>query len=99
MLDSEMKMSHSSNTRVNRRWPYWGAVIATLALAGAVLLTGCSSGNEDSEAAPIMTVQVAPAVSQAIQQKVSADAVLYPLDQAAIVPKIVAPIKKFYVNR
>jgi len=34
-----------------------------------------------------------------IQLKVIADAVLYPRDQAAIVPKVVAPIKKFYVER
>ena len=27
------------------------------------------------------------------------DAILYPLDQAAIVPKIAAPVKKFYVER
>ncbi len=28
-----------------------------------------------------------------------AEATLYPLEQASIVPKISAPIKKFYVNR
>ena len=46
-----------------------------------------------------MTVQVATASNQAIQRKISADAVLYPRDQAAIVPKVIAPVKKFYVER
>ena len=46
-----------------------------------------------------MTVQVGAAENQAIQRKVTADAILYPLDQAAIVPKITAPVKKFYVDR
>jgi multidrug efflux pump subunit AcrA (membrane-fusion protein) len=34
-----------------------------------------------------------------IQRKISADATLYPLDQSAIVPKVTAPVSKFYVNR
>ena len=34
-----------------------------------------------------------------IQDVVNADAVLYPREQAAIVPKISAPVKKFYVQR
>ena len=36
---------------------------------------------------------------KAIPLKVIADAILYPRDQAAIVPKVVAPVKKFYVDR
>jgi multidrug efflux pump subunit AcrA (membrane-fusion protein) len=40
------------------------------------------------------TVQKAP-----IERIVTADAVLFPLQQSALVPKISAPIKKFYVNR
>ncbi|MFY9527946.1 MAG: efflux RND transporter periplasmic adaptor subunit [Candidatus Acidiferrales bacterium] len=46
-----------------------------------------------------MTVQVAAAENETIQSKVTADAVLYPRDQAAIVPKVSAPVRKFYVNR
>jgi multidrug efflux pump subunit AcrA (membrane-fusion protein) len=42
---------------------------------------------------------VAPVLSSAIQRKVRADAVLYPLQQSAIVPKITAPVKKFYVEK
>lgn len=63
-----------------------------------VLFGGCSS-KEAPEPAPTVTVQVAAAANQAIQQIVSADAVLYPHDQAAIVPQVNAPVKKFYVDR
>ena len=44
-------------------------------------------------------MQVAPAVRKNVQQVVKAEAVLYPLNQSAIVPKISAPVRKFYVNR
>lgn len=63
-----------------------------------VLFGGCSS-KEAPVPAPTVTVQVAAAANQAIQQIVSADAVLYPHDQAAIVPQVNAPVKKFYVDR
>jgi HlyD family secretion protein len=72
---------------------------AVCVLSMGLCVVGCSSGKEESEAPPTMTVQVATVENKAIQQKVTADAVLYPLDQAAIVPKISAPVKKFYVNR
>ena len=71
--------------------------LAVVLLAGH-LLSGCKPA-EPKEEAPTVTVQVGAAESQPIQLKVIVDAVLYPRDQAAIVPKIVAPIKKFYVNR
>src|SRR5579864_140388 len=74
----------------------WVAVGA--ALAASLLLSGCTAKPE-AEEAPTVTVQVAGAVSQPIQLKVTADAVIYPLDQAAIVPKVASPVRKFYVNR
>ncbi|MFY9529063.1 MAG: efflux RND transporter periplasmic adaptor subunit [Candidatus Acidiferrales bacterium] len=43
--------------------------------------------------------QVAVAENETVQQKVTADAVLYPRDQAAIVPKVSAPVRKFYVGK
>ena len=80
------------------------ARLAPMALAGVVLaaslfLSGCSAKEEGVEAAPTVAVQVDAAENEAIQRKVIANAILYPLDQAAIVPKIAAPVKKFYVER
>jgi HlyD family secretion protein len=69
-----------------------------VALVVGMLLSGCKP-KVDAEEAPTVTVQVGAAENQPIQLKVIADAVLYPRDQAAIVPKVVAPIKKFYVDR
>jgi HlyD family secretion protein len=46
-----------------------------------------------------MTVQVATAEQAPIELEVNADAVLYPLDQAAIVPKVSAPVARFLVSR
>ena len=67
-------------------------------VAAGLFLSGCSK-KEEPEATPTVTVQVDAAEKQAIQRKVVADAILYPLDQAAITPKVISPIKKFYVDR
>src|SRR5262245_49330893 len=67
-------------------------------LVATGFLWGCSK-QEEAEEAPTVNVQVDAAESGAIQRKVTADAILYPLDQAAIVPKITAPVSKFYVDR
>jgi multidrug efflux pump subunit AcrA (membrane-fusion protein) len=69
-----------------------------VALVAGLLLSSCKPAAP-AEDAPTVTVQVGAAENEPIQLKVIADAVLYPLDQAAIVPKIVAPVKKFYVDR
>src|SRR5580704_4861970 len=69
-----------------------------LALIAGLVLTGCSAQPE-AEVSPTVTVQVGAAENEPIQRKVIADATLYPLDQAAIVPRIAAPVKKFYVDK
>lgn len=68
-----------------------------LAIALAMLL-GCSSKNEPAPE-PLVTVQVATAQRKTIQRVITSNALLYPINQATIVPKISAPIRKFYVNR
>ena len=74
-------------------------LLSTAALASISLaLSGCSSKQETAPP-PTVTVQVATAEEKQIQDVVTADAVLYPREQAAIVPKISAPVKKFYVQR
>ena len=76
-----------------RNWRIlWTAAICLLAAA-----LGCSRGEKETE--PTVTVQVAPAAVKPIQEIIQAEAVLYPLHQAALVPKVTAPVRKFYVNR
>lgn len=74
------------------------AIWAPLVLAAAFGLPACSS-KESAQPEPVVAVQTATVQQKPIQQVISASALLYPLDQATIVPKITAPIKKFYVSR
>ena len=70
---------------------------SVLLLAGAILLHGCTSAEK--EPTPLVAVQVTPAKRGPIELEVSADAVVYPLQQAILTPKITSTIAKFYVQR
>jgi multidrug efflux pump subunit AcrA (membrane-fusion protein) len=63
----------------------------------SVALFAC--GKKEEETKPPVPVQVAPAIRGSIRQIVTADAILYPRDQANIMPKIAAPVRRFLVNR
>jgi len=72
--------------------------IASLFVATALIFsTGCSRDSADKE--PVVSVQVAPVNKTAIQRTVTAEAILFPLQQSAITPKISAPVRTFYVKR
>jgi HlyD family secretion protein len=71
----------------------------TTVLCGGLLLAGCSNRKKEPESERVVSVDVAPVLNSAIRLKVTADAVLYPLQQAAIIPKTSAPVKKFYADR
>jgi multidrug efflux pump subunit AcrA (membrane-fusion protein) len=64
----------------------------------AVFAVACHRAKEQ-EQAPVVTVDVAPVLLSQIQRTIRADALLYPRQQAAIIPKITAPIKKNFVQR
>ena len=74
-----------------------GPAAAALLLCSVALLYGCGGGEKEPE--PIVTVQVTPAKRGPIEQTVSAEAVVSPLQQAVITPKITSTISKFYVQR
>src|SRR5881296_2038335 len=59
---------------------------------------GCR-GKKDEPAEPVVTVDVAPVLLSQIQQTVRGEGVLYPKQQAAIVPKVTAPIRRALVQR
>jgi HlyD family secretion protein len=59
---------------------------------------GCSS-KEEKEPTPVVAVQAATVKTENIQARITTNAILYPRDQAAMMPKIVGPIKKYYVAR
>lgn len=79
-----------------RRLSIRTAVFLAVAVA-ALVCVGCS-GNKP-ESTPAVSVQAATVQRKTISQVISTEAVLYPKSQASIVPKISAPVEKFYVNR
>ncbi|MBB6145148.1 multidrug efflux pump subunit AcrA (membrane-fusion protein) [Silvibacterium bohemicum] len=68
--------------------------IGTLIL---MLATGCQ--KPEAAAPTLVEVQAVAAQQQSITEHITVDAVLNPLAQAAIAPKISAPVKRFYVQR
>ena len=72
----------------------------TLGLAVLVVgiaLSGCK--KEEKEPTPEVTVQAQAASVADITEHVEGDAVLFPMDQAAITPKVSAPVRAFLVQR
>jgi multidrug efflux pump subunit AcrA (membrane-fusion protein) len=72
-------------------------LVAVIGLA-VTSLAGCGDKGE-KEATPVVTVDVAPVLLSQIQRTIRSEGLIYPKQQAAIVPKITAPIKKTYVQR
>ena len=72
--------------------PWIGAIMIALCFS-----TACS--KEPGEKEPTVAVQAVTAEKSTLHQTVIAQAVLFPLQQAAITPKISAPVSKFLVNR
>ena len=60
-------------------------------------MLSCSKDSGEKE--PAVPVQVVTVQKKTIQRTVTAEAILFPLQQAAITPKISAPVKAFYVKR
>jgi len=63
-----------------------------------LLTTGCKKADEADTKAPA-AVQVVHPVTGSISEDITADAILAPVAQAAILPKVTAPVKAFYVQR
>src|SRR6266849_8726464 len=73
--------------------------LVSVASIGALLfgISGC--GNTAKEKEPVVTVQTSPTKQAPISQLISAEAVVFPVQQAVITPKITAPIRQFFVQR
>jgi len=69
------------------------------ALGAAACVTFAACGKSEPATEPVAPVSAAPAIRGSIRQIVTADAVIYPRDQANITPKISAPVRRFLVNR
>jgi multidrug efflux pump subunit AcrA (membrane-fusion protein) len=69
-----------------------------IAVACAAFLSACGHKQETPPPA-VVTVDVAPVLLSQIQRTVRSEGLLYPNQQAAIVPKVSAPIKRTLVQR
>src|SRR5690242_8967015 len=75
-----------------------GAAGLIAVAAAYAAISGCSKPKE-AETEPVVPVQVAEVTQDSIQRIVSAQAILFPVDQANVMPKISAPVKSFSVKR
>ena len=73
------------------------SVTTAAALGFAFAVSGCKS--KEADAAAEVSVQAEKAEKKALTEYVSGDTVLTPFAQAAIVPKISAPVRRFLVQR
>lgn len=106
MTRNRLEKFHGHGSRFRAVWTWrkhkraaWAPLaLARVALGANLIVAGCSS-NKGADEAPAVSVQAAAVESTTIQEKIRVEAILYPRDQVAIVPKVSAPISKVYVNR
>ena len=96
-----MKMKTRTYSQSKPIWP--GRKLAArwlLACGAAIPLLLSLSGCKEAPATETqVSVQAEHPERGPISEYIETDAVLYPIAQAAIVPKITAPVQKFYVQR
>jgi multidrug efflux pump subunit AcrA (membrane-fusion protein) len=69
-----------------------------ISIIAFLLLTACSKKQEAEVESPA-PVQVTAVTQATIRRIVRGDGVLFPQDQANVIPKITAPVQKFFVRR
>lgn len=88
-------MMHANHSRSRARRVLMSAPL--LVFTAMLLDTGCKKAEVTP--APVVYVQAEHPERASISDQIEADAILTPLAQAAISPKITSPVKKFYVQR
>lgn len=90
-------IQHSACNSGSRSGQLPNRAAGAIVIAVTLIASGCSSDKGDKE--PTVTVQVAPVEKTTIERTITTQAILFPLRQAAIVPKISAPVQRFLVKR
>jgi len=91
--------SQTANTICPRatRFVLWRSGMICAGVAALLFLSSCSRDSGEKE--PGVPVQVVPVEKMTIERTVVAEAILFPLQQSAITPKVTAPVKTFYIKR
>ena len=79
------------------RWRCCSAFLCACVVSLPFLASGCGKAEKEKE--PLVSVQTTLARRAPISQTVSAEAVVYPLQQATVAPKITSTIRQFLVQR
>ena len=81
--------------------PYKNETAIASLMVAASLLAGCGKAKDEAagETEAPTPVTVETATLGAIDHVVTADAVLFPINQSSVTPKISAPVKRMLVNR
>lgn len=79
----------------NEHCGFW--LLAVVSVSTLLITTGCSPDKGDKE--PTVSVQAAAVEKTSIEHTITTQAILFPRQQAAIVPKISAPVQRFLVKR
>ena len=64
-----------------------------------LLFSACSEKKEEKEVEAAAPVQVATAARETMRRMVTADGVIFPVDQTNVMSKISAPVRVFYIKR
>jgi HlyD family secretion protein len=86
-------------TKMKRCPEFLGMQVACAAVIAGLLLAVSGCGSKEEEKQTVVSVQVTPAQRGAISRTVTAEAVIFPLQQATIAPKITSTITELTVNR
>ena len=73
--------------------------LAPVLIIASALLSALGCSKEPADKDPVVAVQVATAEKTTLHQVVVTQAILFPLQQAALTSKVSSPVKKFFVNR
>jgi len=87
-----MKLTRNYLSQVARN-----SMALVCAALGPFTLGGCGTAEKEKE--PVVSVQIRPAQRGPIAQLILAEAVVYPLEQATVAPKITSTVKHFLVQR
>jgi multidrug efflux pump subunit AcrA (membrane-fusion protein) len=85
-------------TTSGRHTLLWTYLAAGLAATFVLASSGCKNAADESPAVAVAVKAQHPRIGS-ISEEIAADAILAPLSQAALAPKISAPVREFYIQR